>query len=60
MRKASSLTLIILKSLYPRSDLDAAGEGFAASCSGEEANDLMQSFVETVTWVIEMISVYMY
>jgi hypothetical protein len=31
MRKASSLTLGILKPLYPRDDLDVAGEGFAAS-----------------------------
>jgi hypothetical protein len=33
MRKASSLTLGILKPLYPRDDLDVAGEGFAASCT---------------------------
>jgi hypothetical protein len=31
MRQSMSLTLGILKSLYPRADLDAAGEGFVAT-----------------------------
>jgi hypothetical protein len=29
MRQSASLTLRILKSLYPQADLDAVGEGFA-------------------------------
>jgi hypothetical protein len=57
MRKVSSLALGILKSLYPRADLDAAGEGFSATCSEEEANNLVQSFIETMTQVIETISI---
>jgi HEPN domain-containing protein len=57
LRKASSLTLGILKSLYPRAELDAVGEGFATSYTEEEADDLVQSFVETMTQVIEMIMV---
>jgi hypothetical protein len=59
MRKASSLTLRILKSLYPKANLDAAGEGFTATCSEEEATDLVQSFMESVTRVIEMIPIDM-
>jgi hypothetical protein len=55
MLKASSLTLGILKSLYPRADLDAAGEGFAATCSDEEANELVKGFLDTATKIIEMI-----
>jgi hypothetical protein len=41
LRKASSLTLGILKSLYPKVDLDAAGEGFMATCSKGEATNLV-------------------
>jgi hypothetical protein len=41
MRKASSLTLGILKSLYLKADLDATGEGFVATCLEEEAADLV-------------------
>jgi hypothetical protein len=48
MSKASSLTLRILKSLYPEGNLDTTGEGFAATCSEEEDDDLIQSFVDTV------------
>jgi hypothetical protein len=57
MRKASSLTPGILMSFYPRANLDAVGEGFAASCAIEEVGDLVQSFIEIATQVIEMIPV---
>jgi hypothetical protein len=57
MLKASSLALTILKSLYPRADLEAAGEGFAAtSCSDEEAKDLVKNFLGTATKIVEMIA----
>jgi hypothetical protein len=55
MLRASSPTLVILRSLYPRADLEAAGEGFAATCSDEEAKELVKSFLDTVTKIIEMI-----
>jgi hypothetical protein len=55
MRNASSLTLGTLKSLYPKADLGATGEGFTPTCTEEEANELVRSFLETVTWIIEMI-----
>jgi hypothetical protein len=31
-----------LKSLYPRANLDAAGEGFAVTCTEEEATKLVE------------------
>jgi hypothetical protein len=57
MRKASSVTLGILKSLYPRADLDSTGEGFTTTCTKEEVEKLVEDFVEIVTRVIEMILV---
>jgi hypothetical protein len=47
MLKASSLTLAILKSLYPRADLEAAGEGFATTSSDEEGKALVISFLDS-------------
>jgi hypothetical protein len=55
MLRASSLTLRILKSLYPKVDLGVVGEAFATNCTKEEANELVRSFFETVTCIIEMI-----
>jgi hypothetical protein len=37
-----SLTLRILKSLYPRANLDATDEGFAVTCTDEEALKLVE------------------
>jgi hypothetical protein len=54
MRKAPSLTLWILKSLYLKADLGSADKGFAATCLEEEGADLVQSFFEIVNRVIEM------
>jgi hypothetical protein len=42
MRQSASLTLGILKSLYPWADLDMAGEGFVVTCSDEEALTLVE------------------
>jgi hypothetical protein len=47
MRKASSLTLWILKSLYPQADLDAVDEGFVTTCTKEEDDKLVEDFIET-------------
>jgi hypothetical protein len=55
MRKASGLTLRILKSLYPSADLDAAGEGFTETCYEDEANKPIEDSALMVTWVIEML-----
>jgi hypothetical protein len=59
MREASSLTLRILKSLYPWVDLDAAGEGFTVTCTEEEADKLVEDSAETVTRVIKILPVDM-
>jgi hypothetical protein len=58
MRQSVSLTLEILKSLYPQVDLDAAGEGFTMTCSDEKALKLIESAV-MVRHVIDMLGVDM-
>jgi hypothetical protein len=59
MRKASSLTLGILKSLYPRADLDMVGEGFTATYSEDEANKLVEDSAVAASQVMEMIPIDM-
>jgi hypothetical protein len=59
MRKMSSLTLGILKSLYPWTDMDMVGEGFMATYTEEEANQHVEDSIETVPRVIEMLPVNM-
>jgi hypothetical protein len=59
MRKASSLTLRIVKSLYPQADLDAIGEGFTVTCTKEKANKLVEDSIMMATQVIEMLLVDM-
>jgi hypothetical protein len=62
MRKASSLTLWVVKSLYPpppRDDLDMDGEGFVVTCTKEEVSKLAEDFTVTATRLIEMLSVNM-
>jgi hypothetical protein len=59
MRKVSSLTLGILKPLYPWADLDKVGEGFTTICTEEEANKLVEDSTEMVTRVIKMLPVDM-
>jgi hypothetical protein len=59
MRLSTSLTLGILKSLYPRADLDAVGEGFAVTCSDEEALKLVEDSTKTVGRVVDMLGVDM-
>jgi hypothetical protein len=57
MRYSVILTLKILKSLYPRADLDAAGESFVVTCSDEEALKLTEDSAVTVGQVIDMLGV---
>jgi hypothetical protein len=59
MRKASRLTLRIVKSLYPQADLDAIGEGFTVTCTKEEPNKLVEDSIMMATQVIEMLRVDM-
>jgi hypothetical protein len=59
MRKASSLTLSILRSLYPQADLDMTGKGFTVTCTEVEASKLVEDSTVMVTRVIEMLQVDM-
>jgi hypothetical protein len=54
-----SLTLRILKSLYPRADLNTTGEGFAVTCSDEEALKLVEDSAMTAGHVVDMLGVDM-
>jgi hypothetical protein len=58
MKQAVSLTLGILKSLYPRVDLDIAGDGFAATYSDEEGLKLVEDSTLTVDRIVEMVPVH--
>jgi hypothetical protein len=60
MRQSVSLTLGILMSLYPRANLDVAGEGFLVTCSDEESLKLIEDFVVTAGHVIDMLGVDMF
>jgi hypothetical protein len=59
MQQLASLTLGILKSLYPQADLDAAGEGFTTTCSDEEALKLVEDSVVTSRQIGDMLDVDM-
>jgi hypothetical protein len=59
MRQSVSLTLGILKSLYPGADLDTAGEGFAATCNDEEVLKLVEDSIVTAGQVVDMLGVDM-
>jgi hypothetical protein len=44
-------------SLYSRVDLDAAGEGFAASCTDEEASKIIEDSAMTAEHIVKMLPV---
>jgi hypothetical protein len=50
---------MILKSLYPRANMDAAGEGFVGTCSDEEALKLVEDSAMMAGQVIDMLGVDM-
>jgi hypothetical protein len=54
MRQLVSLTLRILKSLYPWANLDVAGEGFTVTCSDEEALKLIEDSAVMTRQIIDM------
>jgi hypothetical protein len=54
-----SLTLGILKSLYPRANLDAAGDQFAVTCSDEEDLKLVEGSAKAAGHVVDMLEVDM-
>jgi hypothetical protein len=59
MKRSMSLTLAILKSLYPRADLDMTGEGFVATCTDKEASKLIEDSTVIVEHIINMLPVDM-
>jgi hypothetical protein len=59
MWQSASLTLGILKSLYPRADLDAAAEGFAVTCSDEEALKLVEDSAVMTRQIVDMLGIDM-
>jgi hypothetical protein len=59
MRQSVSLTLKVLKSLYPRANLDATGGCFAMTCSNEEALKLVEDSAMSVGWDVDMLGVDM-
>jgi hypothetical protein len=59
MKQLASLTLDILKSLYPRANLDAADEDFTSTCSDEEALKLVEDSTVTAGHVIDMLGLDM-
>jgi hypothetical protein len=59
MKKSASLTLMILKSLYPRADLDAVGQGFVSSYIEEEASKLVEDSGVTAECILDMLPVDM-
>jgi hypothetical protein len=59
MKQVESLTLGILKSLYPRADLDAVGDGFAVTCISEENLKLMEDSALIADRIVDMVPVDM-
>jgi hypothetical protein len=59
MKQSASLTLGILKSQYPRADLEVAGEGFTVTCSDEEALKLIEDSAMMAGHIIDMLPVDM-
>jgi hypothetical protein len=46
-------------SLYPRADLDTVGEGFAMTCSDEEAVKLVDDSAVVAGQIVDMLGVDM-
>jgi hypothetical protein len=59
MKQSASLTLGILKSLYPRANLNVTSEGFATTCSDEEALKLIEDSAVIAGHIVDMLSVDM-
>jgi hypothetical protein len=59
MQQSVSLTLGILKSLYPQADLDAVGEGFVVTYNDEEALKLVENSAKAAGQVVDMLGVDM-
>jgi hypothetical protein len=54
MWQSASLTLGIMKSLSPQAKLDIVGEGFAVTCSDEEALKLVEDSAVIASQIVDM------
>jgi hypothetical protein len=54
---ASSLTLGVLKSLYPHANLDVVGEGFTKDCDQAQAAQLIKDSLQAAAQIIDMINI---
>jgi hypothetical protein len=59
MKQLTSLTLRMLKSLYPWAGLNLTGEGFAVTYTDEEASRLMEDSTVIADRIVEMLPVDM-
>jgi hypothetical protein len=59
MKQLASLTLGILKSLYPWADLDTAGEGCVMTYGDEEALKLIEDSTMTAGHIMDILGVDM-
>jgi hypothetical protein len=59
MWQLASLTLGILKSLYPRANFDMAGEVFVSTYSDEEALKLIEDSAMIASQVVDLLGVDM-
>jgi hypothetical protein len=46
-------------SLYSRADLDAVGDSFTVTCTGEEALKLMEDSALTADHIVDIVRIYM-
>jgi hypothetical protein len=53
------MSLRILKSLYHRANLDAAGDDFAVTCTSEESLKLVEDSTLMVDCIVDMVLVDM-
>jgi hypothetical protein len=59
MKQATSLTLKILKSLYPRANMDTTGDGFAMTYTNVEALKLVEDFALMANRIVDMVPIDM-
>jgi hypothetical protein len=59
MRLSASLTLRILRSLYPGANLDVAGVGFTMTCSDGEALMLVEDSDVMMGHIVDMLGIDM-
>jgi hypothetical protein len=57
MKQTTSLTLGILKSLYPRADLDIAGDDFVMTCTDEETLKLVGDSALTADRIVDVVPI---